>query len=125
MQIPVEMRSDSSQFASSALEYLENSPRFVRSPNGLLLTTASTPDQSICLRTRAGEALSCYTASTAENLNSSENARALVDGFHTNTFGLGFDISKAQRSILLGSSVILSSQNNPNLQRNRDTFLNR
>lgn len=125
LQIPVEMRSDNSQFADLALDYLENSPRFEASANGLLLTTSSAPDQSICLRTRAGEALSCYTAPAAENLNSSDNARALVDGFHTNTFGLGFDISKAQRSILLGSSVILSSQNDPNLQRNRDTFLNR
>ena len=49
----------------------------------------------------------------------------LIVGRFIQAFGLGYDISKAQRSTLLGSSVILSSQNDPNLQRNREAVLKR
>lgn len=125
MRLPVAMRADNSQFANTIVDYLENSPRFRTDNNGFILSAAALPDPSICLRTQAGEALSCYTASADTIQASADNARSLVDGFHNNAFGLGFEISKAQRSVLLGSSVILSSQNNPNLQRSRDTFLNR
>ena len=59
----------------------------------------------------------------ADNQSSKWNAQQLTRLFHTEAFGLGYDISKAQRSILLGSSVILSSQSNSNLQRNRDAVL--
>tara|TARA_B100001079_G_C16228743_1_gene433650 strand:+ start:139 stop:333 length:195 start_codon:yes stop_codon:yes gene_type:complete len=59
----------------------------------------------------------------AGSQSSKWNAQELTRLFHTQAFGLGYDISKAQRSILLGSSVILSSQLNGNLRQNRDTFL--
>ncbi|MCG8415419.1 MAG: hypothetical protein MI746_14470, partial [Pseudomonadales bacterium] len=59
------------------------------------------------------------------NAGSVAQAKDLVDGFHNNTFGLGFDISKAQRSILLGSSVYLNSQSTANPLRSRDAFLAR
>lgn len=52
-------------------------------------------------------------------------AQQLVKEFHFQTFGPGFDISQSQRMALLGSSVIISSQNNTGVQRNRDTVLQR
>jgi hypothetical protein len=52
-------------------------------------------------------------------------AQQLVEEFHAQTFGLGYDISQAQRMRLLGSSVILSSQNNTNARDNRDAVLQR
>jgi hypothetical protein len=60
-----------------------------------------------------------------ESQDSKWNAQQRTQQFHTETFGLGYDISKAQRSILLGSSVILSSQLNSDLQQNRDAILAR
>ena len=68
----------------------------------------TTPDLSVCLRSRALEILSCYHADAAEDQSSEWNARRMTNLFHQDTFGLGYQISKAQRSILLGSSVILA-----------------
>ena len=61
----------------------------------------------------------------AESESSKWNAQQLTQLFHSKTFGLGYEISQAQRSILMGSSVILSSQNDSSLQRNRETVLDR
>ncbi|HAC88531.1 MAG TPA: hypothetical protein DCF95_11370, partial [Gammaproteobacteria bacterium] len=91
--------------------------------NGFNLSVRETPDLSICLNARTGNVISCYAMSTAANQSSDWNAQELTRNFHVRTFGLGYDISKAQRSILLGSSVILSSLINGN--QNREVFLNR
>ncbi|HCI87759.1 MAG TPA: hypothetical protein DHV53_03845 [Gammaproteobacteria bacterium] len=104
-------------------DLLSKSPRFATSDNGLVLNITAAPELSICLRSRSGEALSCYTSAASESESMEWNAAELVKGFHTNAFGLGFDISQAQRAMLLGSSVILSSQIDPNAQRNREAFL--
>jgi hypothetical protein len=50
-------------------------------------------------------------------------AQQLVQEFHGQTFGLGYDISQAQRMRLLGSSVILSSQINSAARQNRDSVI--
>ena len=50
-------------------------------------------------------------------------AQQLVKEFHRRTFGPGLEISQNQRMALMGSSVILSSQNNTSMQRNRDEVL--
>ena len=125
MSIPVSLSGDGSEFANLLATYLTRSPRFNEDRNGLVLEIGASPDLSICLKTRTGDSLSCYTMSTAEDQSSKWNAQQLTRMFHTETFGLGYDISKAQRSILLGSSVILSSQTNTNLQQNRDAVLAR
>ncbi|PCJ22628.1 MAG: hypothetical protein COA96_13885 [SAR86 cluster bacterium] len=125
LSLPVTLVSDGSDFADQVVSYLANSPRFRQHANGMKLEVSSTPDLSICLKTRTDSILSCYTMATAENQSSKWNAQQLSREFHTKAFGLGYDISKAQRSILLGSSVILSSQTNPGLQQNRDTVLAR
>ena len=121
--IPIRLEIDGSEFSKQVSKYLIRSPRFYEHENGFNLSVQQTPDLSICLNARTGIVISCYTMSTAANQSSDWNAQELTRNFHTRTFGLGYDISKAQRSILLGSSVILSSQINGN--QNREAFLNR
>ena len=123
--LPIQIASDGSQLAEAAASYIGNSPRFANANSGFVLEVRSAPNQSICLRTATGEALSCYTLSEGESTGSEQLAKDLVNGFHTNTFGLGYDISKAQRSILLGSSVYLNAQSTANPRRSRDNFLAR
>ena len=123
LEIPVSIIGDSSQFANQAADLLSRSPRFSEDSIGIPLEITSNPDLSICLKSRTGSELSCYNMETAENQSSKWNAQELIRLFHSNAFGLGFDISKVQRSILLGSSVILSSQTNSNLRNSRDAFM--
>lgn len=123
--MPIQYRIDDSEFSNKAQALLKNSPRFKDSDQGLIVEIAAAPSLSICLKTRSEKQLSCYTSQAEEGQGIEWNARKLVDGFHTAAFGLGYEISKAKRSMLLGSSVILSSQNDTNLRRNRDAILNR
>lgn len=123
LEIPVSIIGDNSQFANQAADLLSRSPRFNEDSNGIPLEIESNPNLSICLKSRTGSVLSCYTSAAAENQGSKWNAPELIRLFHSDTFGLGFDISKVQRSILLGSSVILSSQTNSNLRNSRDAFM--
>ncbi len=125
ISLPVNISVNESDFTVQVADYLRNSPRFTPHPNGLVLEISEAPDLSICLKTRTGTILSCYTMAAAETQNSKWNAQQLTQMFHTQTFGLGYEISQAQRSILMGSSVILSSQNDRSLQRNRDAVLDR
>jgi tetratricopeptide (TPR) repeat protein len=125
LSLPVTLVGDDTALASEVMDLLARSPRFHTDPNGLRLEVTSTQDLSICLKSRSAETLTCYTMAPDSSQGSAEIARQLVLQFHTDTFGLGFDISKAQRSMLLGSSVILSAQTNGNQQNNRDAVLNR
>ena len=125
ISLPATIVSDGSQLAEMAMNYLKSSPRFDVIDSGFVLEVRSTPNQSICLRTATGDALSCYTLSEGESAGNELVAKDLVNGFHTNTFGLGYDISKAQRSTLLGSSVYLNAQSTANPQRSRENFLAR
>ena len=119
--LPVEIVGDDSEFSAQVINYLERSPRFITNSNGLRLEVTASPDLSICLKSRTGEILTCYTMAAATDQSSTWNAQQLTRLFHSDTFGLGFDISKAQRSMLLGSSVILSSQTNGAQQQNPNT----
>ena len=121
--IPVRLDTNGSEFSKQVSKYLLRSPRFQEHENGFNLSVRETPDLSICLNARTGNVISCYAMSTAANQSSDWNAQELTRNFHVRTFGLGYDISKAQRSILLGSSVILSSLINGN--PNREDFLKR
>ena len=123
LKIPVTISEDGTSFSRLVSDYLAHSPRFTEHVNGLVLEVQSIPDLSACLKSRTGAVLSCYTTVAAENQSSKWNAQEFTRLFHTNTFGLGYDISKAQRSILLGSSVIFSSQTNSNLRNSRDAFM--
>lgn len=119
--LPVTIVGDNTEVSTQVMAYLQRSPRFMEITNGLRLEVTTTPDLSICLKSRSGAILTCYTTAAATDQSSTWNAQQLTRLFHSDSFGLGYDISKAQRSILLGSSVILSSQTNDNLQRNRNT----
>ena len=121
--IPVRLDTNGSEFSKQVSKYLLRSPRFQEHENGFNLSVRETPDLSICLNARTGNVISCYAMSITANQSSDWNAQELTRNFHVRTFGLGYDISKAQRSILLGSSVILSSLINGN--QNREVFLNR
>lgn len=123
--LPVNIIDDGSDFAEQVADYMAKSPRFSQDVNGMTLEVSAAPDLSSCLKTRTGVILSCYTMAAAENESSKWNAQELTQKFHAQTFGLGYEISQAQRSILMGSSVILSSQNDRSLQRNREAVLNR
>ena len=120
--LPVLIISDGSDLSNLLKNYISRSPRFTADENGLVLEISSTPDFSICLKSRNGNIISCYNAAAVNNQDSKSNARQLTRLFHSNTFGLGFDISKAQRSVLLGSSVILRSQTDGSMQADRNTF---
>ena len=123
--IPVVFSNDGTDFSQIAEGYLKKSPRFFENANGFLMEIKTTPELSVCLRSRALEILSCYHADAAEDQNSEWNARRMTNLFHQDTFGLGYQISKAQRSILLGSSVILSSQSNKAMSNSQDAFIAR
>ena len=125
ISLPAAISKDGTDFAEQVADYLVDSPRFSQDPNGMILEINSTPELSICLKTRTGSILSCYTMAAAESESSKWNAQQLTQTFHTQTFGLGYEISQAQRSILMGSSVVLSSQNDRSLQRNREAILDR
>lgn len=125
MALPVVFSDDGSEFASLAVKYLQHSPRFRRASNGFPLEARSGDEMSVCLYTADGDTLSCFALSADLSQPSEYNAQQLVQGFHGETFGLGYDISQAQLSLLLGSSVIMSSQNNPDIQSNRDNLLDR
>jgi tetratricopeptide (TPR) repeat protein len=125
ISLPVDITNDGTEFSEKIAGYLADSPRFSQNRNGMSLEVSTAPDLTICLKTRTGTILSCYTIPAAENESSKWNAKQLTQIFHTQTFGLGFEISQAQRSILMGSSVILSSQNDRSLQRNREAVMDR
>lgn len=126
LAIPVRTSTDGSALALEAVELMAHSPRFHVDDEGLVLQVSASPDIKACLLNNQNEAITCYTLSTRDAVAGDQLARDLVNGFHVNSFGLGFDISKAQRSALMGSNVYLSSQSGANPQRNiRDNFLAR
>jgi len=112
--IPVRLSHDGSALAREAAGYLTRSPRFHEEEGGLVLRIETQPQASACLTADTGTALSCYTLTdSADDTASQEDensAQALARLFQEKAFGLGFEISKAQRSMLLGSSVILRAQ---------------
>ncbi len=123
--IPVSVVTDNSTTGNAIADTLARSPRFRPDNSGLVLSINSTPELSACINDRNSQAISCYTMPPAESGSSTETVRHFNQEFHRHVFGLGYDISQAQRSILMGSSVILSSQNNPSLQETRNRVISR
>ena len=123
IRLPVQTGHDGTGFAVTASRMLERSPRFIQSNSGLLLEVKSEPELSICLKNQEGAPLSCYTMAPDQSATSQANAQQLVVGFHEQSFGLGFDISQAQRSMLLGGSVIVNAQRNSASRQLRDDFI--
>ncbi len=132
LSFPVEFQSDGTTIADGIAAMLARSPRFREEAGGFLVTIHSTPEIRSCLRMDSDNLLSCYTfdptaiSGTGES-NEAQRQDSIASTFslqfHNALFGLGYDISRAQRSRLLGSSVILSSQTNANLRNSRDAFI--
>ncbi|MEX0619946.1 MAG: hypothetical protein WDZ76_12340 [Pseudohongiellaceae bacterium] len=120
--LPVRFTNDGSEFADQTISFLQRSPRFESHDAGLTLEVSAAPALSACLYSPGGEILSCQRLAADDFAASEDNARELVRNFHNQTFGLGYDISQSQRMMLMGSSVILSSQRNENLQRTREAI---
>jgi tetratricopeptide (TPR) repeat protein len=125
LSIPVRITGVNDEFVQTVIAYVERSPRFQSHANGLNLEVFPQNDLTICLSTRGGTPLSCVQMGAFDETLTLTPAQQLVEEFHAQTFGLGYDISQAQRMRLLGSSVILSAQNNTNARENRDAVLQR
>lgn len=132
LSLPVNLLSDGSELADDSVAMLARSPRFNQDANGLTLTVSTTPQLNACLGLGSEELLSCYTFDPGTAADAGEGdirqdqssvAAAFSAQFHNALFGLGYEISRAQRSRLLGSSVILSSQTNANLRNSREAFI--
>lgn len=128
LAIPVQIITDNSPIATQTASYLRRSPRTLVHPKGFSLTIDGSGG-SVCLSDRAGNTLSCYNHAQQDDQsdNQSESigddvAQTLARQFHAKTFGIGIEISKAKRSMLLGSSVILNGQNATS-RTSRDAFL--
>ncbi|MBL4820766.1 MAG: hypothetical protein JKY98_07225 [Gammaproteobacteria bacterium] len=123
--LPVTYSADGSDFSKQAISYLKRSPRFKTHSAGFRLEVNGNSELSACLFTRSGDTLSCYSLSPDESQSSKSNAQQLVQGFHRETFSLNYEISNTQISLLLGTSVIMSSQNTSIWQNNRNVLLER
>ena len=130
--LPVNFQSDGSSMAEEAISVLSRSPRFIPDEDGLVLTVSTTPQLNACIGLDSAELLSCYTfdpdaAPDAGAGDITQDQASVTAAFslqlHNALFGLGYEISRAQRSRLLGSSVILSSQTNANLRNSREAFI--
>ncbi|MGJ8688059.1 MAG: tetratricopeptide repeat protein [Gammaproteobacteria bacterium] len=123
LELPVNITGVDAPFERQVIDFLEASPRFRASPNGLNLEVFPQNELTICLSSRGGAPLSCVQMGPIDETLALRPEQQLVQEFHEKTFGLGYDISQSQRMRLLGSSVILSSQNNTDARQNRDTVL--
>jgi len=123
LSLPVRIRGVDDPFVHQVIDYLEASPRFHAHPDGLSLEVFPQNDLTVCLSTLGGSPLSCVQMGAIDETLTLTPAQQLVQEFHAQTFGLGYDISQAQRMRLMGSSVILSSQGNTAAQQNRDAIL--
>ncbi len=123
LSLPVRIRGVDDPFVRQVIDYLEASPRFHSHGEGLSLEVFPQNDLTICLSTLGGSPLSCVQMGAIDETLTLTPAQQLVQEFHAQTFGLGYDISQAQRMRLMGSSVILSAQGNTAAQQNRDAVL--
>jgi len=123
LALPVRITGVDAPFERQVVEYLADSPRFSANPNGLNLEVFPQNELTICLSTRGGVPLSCVQMGEFDATMTLSPEQQLVQEFHAKTFSLGYDIAQSQRMRLLGSSVILSSQNNTDARQNRDSVL--
>lgn len=121
--LPVRITGVDAPFERRVIDYLAASPRFRADPNGLDLEVFPQNELTICLSTRDGVPISCVQMGEFDETMTLTPEQQLVQEFHAKTFSLGYDIPQSQRMRLLGSSVILSSQNNTDARENRDSVL--
>ena len=116
--IPIAISHDGSVSALALAEKLRASPRFDASPEGLALVIST---NNLCLRDSDGAVLSCYTPPRVSEQDSGDSPAAtrlsmMTDSalvaveFQRQLFSIGVELSKAQRSALMGASVVLRAQ---------------
>ena len=125
ISLPVDTLPDNSQMAELITNMIVESPRFRAEEYGLILSVSASPEPLICLRTRLGQAISCMTQSVDSQQDLHSFSAEIARKFHKQTFGIGIELSKAERTRLMGSNVILSTQKSSNILNRRETFLQR
>ncbi len=125
LALPVSIRSDDSAFARDVSKYLRRSPRFSENENGFLLQISPVEELRICLNQRNNAPVTCHVLQIVEEELEDSDAQQLVRQFQHDSFGLGYEISQMQRLALLGTSVILSGQNNARHIESRDAVIQR
>ena len=105
--IPVTLTTDGSPQAQSIRDKLIASPRFRGADLGLRLEIGA---DSVCLLDQEGIALSCYTAQPIADGDADSPETRVAREFQRQLFSVGIELSKAQRSVLRGASVVLRSQ---------------
>ena len=123
LAIPVRFRDDGTDLARDIVRSLGHSPRFRQDANGFLLEVRSNPDLSACLYGIDEKTLGCYALDPTQNQNGSPLNALMVDGLHQQLFTPGYDISEAQVALLLGTSVIMSAQQERNRLRDGTSVL--
>ncbi len=110
--VPVSVSTDGSEQAQVLADKLVASPRFSAADGGLTLEVLS---DGACLLDDSEQPLSCYTAAPLETRDAiasdalSESGLTAV-AFQQQLFGIGIELSKAQRSALTGASVVLRAE---------------
>jgi hypothetical protein len=108
----VSVSTDGSEQAQALADKLVASPRFSAADGGLTLEVLS---DGVCLFDDSEQPLSCYTAAPLESRDAiasdalSESGLTAV-AFQQQLFGIGIELSKAQRSALTGASVVLRAE---------------
>ncbi len=105
--LPVKLLVDGSEIATSVKDKLSDSPRFQISEQGLPVEITK---DSVCLLDNLAKPLSCYTVRPLDKPAEQSLATHIAIDFQRHLFGVGITMSKAQRSVLMGASVVLRSQ---------------
>ncbi|MDT8428899.1 MAG: hypothetical protein RQ757_09050 [Pseudomonadales bacterium] len=125
LALPVDFRFVDTAQAAELSSYLAASPRFRRHPNGFLLEITATDGFQACLRQRNEAEIACQQLEIPETDESRSPAQLLAAQFQRRLFTPGYVLDPAQRLALLGSSVILTRQNNPGSQQDQNAIRQR
>ncbi len=114
------VRIASQEMDAELVRLLRRSPRFNVGESGLAITLDRGDTPALCLRARSGDSLSCVDAGPNDDTEQPlvDLTRRFLDG----AFGPGIEISRAQRTALLGGSIIGSSRDTSR-QRDISDFL--
>jgi tetratricopeptide (TPR) repeat protein len=121
--IPVSFRDDGSRDSRELVNGLRRSPRFQEITDGFPLEVRMKPEPTACLYNKTGRTLGCYTLDPTESVSGLTLLDQMIAGLHRQLFTPGYELSEAQIALLLGSSVIMSAQQERNRQRDELTVL--
>lgn len=125
LALPVDFRFSDTAVGTELYRYLAASPRFRQHPNGFLLEISATDGLQACLQQRNNAEIACQQLDMPETDDARSPAQLLAEQFQRRLFTPGYVLDPAQRLALLGSSVILSRQNNPGFQQDQNAIRQR